>query len=140
MVNKPLFSDGWVTKLTNRRVMSVRGRDATDLLQNVSTQDMGIFDKEETRAAVYTGFLSVKGKILFDAIITKPKLASQTSEDMEYWVDLHEDDIEPLKKHLRRYAMRKNVQIEDISHVIKSFSIQTMDGVVEDEGHFFKDL
>jgi len=37
--------------------------------------------------------------------------------------------------------MRKNVKIEDISHIIKPYSIQTPHGVdvkAEPAGHFFK--
>lgn len=41
-----VFKDAWVTKLINRSILSVRGRDATNLLQNVSTTDMGTFKKE----------------------------------------------------------------------------------------------
>ena len=37
---------------------------------------MKLFQKEVDRAAIYTGLLTVKGKIMFDAIIAKPKLAS----------------------------------------------------------------
>jgi glycine cleavage system aminomethyltransferase T len=107
---EPLFEDAWVTKLSNRSVLSVRGRDATDLLQNVITADMSTFETDgEDRAAIYTAFLNVKGKVLFDAMIVKPKLASQTKDDMEYWVDIHEDDIGALRKLLHRYAMRKNI-------------------------------
>lgn len=99
--------------------------------------------EDVNRAALYTGFLSVKGKMMFDAIIAKPKLAFQTKEDMEYWVDVAEGDAESLMKHLKKYSMRKNVKIEDISHVIKSFSIQTLCGMSRDsepEGHFFKEF
>ena len=91
---------------------------------------MKVFETEgQERAAAYTGFLNVKGKIMFDGIIVKPRLASQTADDMEFWIDIHEDDFEPLKKHLRRYAMRKNIRIDDLSHVIKAFSIQSLVGV-----------
>jgi folate-binding Fe-S cluster repair protein YgfZ len=102
---------------------------------------MGTFKKEgATRAALYSAFLNVKGKTMFDAFIVKPKLANQCDDDTEYWVDLHEEDIDPLRKHLHKYALRKNVKIEDISHIIKSFSIQTIVGVKEPEGHFFNRL
>ena len=38
---------------------------------------MNIFEKEgDERAAIYTSFLTVKGKTMFDAIITKPRLAA----------------------------------------------------------------
>ena len=102
---------------------------------------MGTFKKEGlTRAALYSAFLNVKGKTMFDAFIVRPILANQCDDDTEYWVDLNEEDIDPLRKHLHKYALRKNVKIEDISHIIKSFSIQTIVGVKEKEGHFFKRL
>ena len=91
---------------------------------------MGTFKKEGAeRAALYSSFLNVKGKTMFDAFIVKPKLANQCDDDTEYWLDLHEEDLEPLRKHLHKYALRKNIKIEDISHIIKSFSIQTIVGV-----------
>ena len=71
---KPLFEDGWVCKLHKRNIISVRGRDSTQILQNITTTDMRRFDTPE-RAAVYSGLLTVKGKMMFDAIIAKPKLA-----------------------------------------------------------------
>lgn len=142
--DKKIFPDNWVTKLTNRSILSIRGRDATDLLQNTTTQDMNLFKESEDRAAIYTSFLTVKGKTMYDAIVVKPKLAAQTDEDMEYWVDIHEEDIDALRKHLRRYALRKNLQIEDISHIIKSFSIQSLLGINRSEenkeGYFYPDL
>ena len=85
-----VFQDAWVTQLAHRSVLSVRGRDATAILQNTATNDMKLFQREQDRAAIYTGFLTVKGKMMFDAIIAKPKLASQTDQDMEYWIDVHE--------------------------------------------------
>ena len=83
---------------------------------------MGLFKKEEDRAALFTAFLNVKGKTMFDAMIVKPKLAGQYEEEIEYWIDVEGDtDAELLKSHLKRYAIRKKLQINDLSHVIKSF-------------------
>ena len=105
---------------------------------------MRLFEESAERAALYTSFLTVKGKTMLDAIVVKPRLAGQTSDDMEYWVDIDEADADPLRKHLRRYAMRKNIKIEDISHIIRPFSIQSLLGVNEyegnKEGHFFAEL
>jgi len=39
---------------------------------------MRLFQREPDRAALYTGFLTVKGKMMFDGVIAKPKLALQT--------------------------------------------------------------
>jgi folate-binding Fe-S cluster repair protein YgfZ len=57
-------------------VISIRGSSATTILQNLITQDMKLFkDEGLSRAAVFTAFLTVKGKVMFDAIIVKPRLA-----------------------------------------------------------------
>jgi len=41
------------------------------------TGDMNNFKKDGTqRAAIFTTFLNVKGKVQFDAIVAKPKLAN----------------------------------------------------------------
>lgn len=53
--------------------------------------------------------------MMFDAIIAKPKLAAQDEHDMEYWIDVHENDTDALLKHLKKYSMRKNIKIEDVS-------------------------
>jgi hypothetical protein len=55
---------------------------------------MKVFEKEKPdRAAIFTAFLNVKGKTLFDAMIVKPKLALQTDEsgEIEYWIDVNSD-------------------------------------------------
>merc|ERR1711957_731854 len=94
--NAPLFKGAWVTKLNERSVLSVRGRDAKALLHNVSSTDLSLFDSEPDRAAVYAGFLSVKGKLMYDGTIAKPKLAAQTDDDTEFWVDVQQDDLPTL--------------------------------------------
>lgn len=128
-----------MSRLPDRSVISVRGPNSTKFLQNLITQDINLFAEEApNRAAVFTTFLTPKGKILYDAIIVKPLLAAQYDQDsadgqkamtnfenapyIEYWIDVHEKDAQPLTKHLKRYALRnKEMEIQDISHIIKSF-------------------
>ena len=69
---------------------------------------------------------------------------------MEYWVDVAGEDCEEAMKHLKvmtlfllmvqKYAIRKKVKIQDISHVIVVHSIQTQYGVDCKEGMIFDDL
>jgi hypothetical protein len=52
------------------------------------TADMNAF-KEETRGAIFTTFLSVKGKVMFDAMVAKPRIAEQKEGgEIEYWMDI----------------------------------------------------
>jgi folate-binding Fe-S cluster repair protein YgfZ len=111
-----------ISKLPSRSLISVRGPDATSFLQGLTTQDMNLFKQSTDRAAIFTGFLNVKGKTMFDAIIVKPRLAGQHGDEIEYWIDVEGDeDADELKKHLKRYAIRKKLKIDDLSHIIKSF-------------------
>lgn len=63
------------TQLTDRSVISVRGPKSTEFLQKLTTQDMNLFEKREQRASLFTAFLNVKGRVLFDCIVVKPRLA-----------------------------------------------------------------
>ena len=75
-MNESSFEKWMISELNDRCVFSVQGPDATSLLQNSITNDMKIFERDgASRAAIYTSLLSPKGKILYDAIIVKPRLA-----------------------------------------------------------------
>ena len=93
--------------------------------------------------------------MLFDCMIIKPRLAGQDEEggEIEYWIDVAKgQDAQDLQKHLKRYALRKRLEIKDLSGILKSYSIQTLNGVhekqlnhkgimdVAEEGHLFKTM
>ena len=54
------------------------------------TQDINMFKRDggKERAAIFTTFLNIKGKIIFDAILAKPLLANQREDDMEFWMEV----------------------------------------------------
>ena len=59
---------------------------------------------------------------MFDAMIVKPRLAGQSGKEVEYWIDIDADsDSKVLIKHLKKYAIRKNILVKDLSHIIKAF-------------------
>ena len=90
-----------MTHLATRRVLSIRGPDAHTFLQGLMTADMNAF-KEETRGAIFTTFLTVKGKVMFDAIVAKPKIAEQVIDgEIEYWMDVAQEDVQDALKHLK---------------------------------------
>jgi hypothetical protein len=66
------------------------------------TQDINLFKKDgPERAAIFSTFLNVKGKIIFDAIIAKPLIANQTDDDMEFWIEVANEDQDLALKHLK---------------------------------------
>ena len=66
-------------------MISVRGQDSMTFLQGLMTQDVNLLLQDKLRGAIFTNFLTVKGKLLFDAIVAKPLLANQSKDDMELW-------------------------------------------------------
>ena len=101
-MSQEIDQTGWISRLPNRSVLSIKGPDSTAFLQGLISNDMGLFRQEgRDRAAIFASFLNVKGKVLFDAILAKPRLANQDGDDVEYWVDVAEYDQEAVMKHLK---------------------------------------
>lgn len=50
-------------------------------------------------------------------MIVKPRLAGQNNEStVEYWIDVNkEKDAKTLIRHLKKYSLRKQIEIHDIS-------------------------
>lgn len=63
-----------------------------------------------------------------------------------------ESDARELMTHMKRMALRKKIVINDLSHIIKSFQIQAVNGMNDEQkgldgtvgpvlpGHFYKVL
>jgi hypothetical protein len=49
---------------------------------------MNTFDREEERAALYSGFLNTKGRLKYDAFIFKPKDPESVARQ-QFWIDHH---------------------------------------------------
>ena len=86
-------------------MLSIRGADSQTFLQGLMTQDINIFKRKDgktaERAAIFSTFLNVKGKIIFDAIVAKPLLANQSDQDMEFWMEVADEDQAEALKHLK---------------------------------------
>ena len=70
--------------------------------------------KSKDQVVTYNAFLSVKGRVQFDAIISKP----ETDDETEFWLDVSKKDVDGVKKHLKRFAMRKKVKVEELSSIM----------------------
>jgi len=101
------------TVLRSRSVIRVRGPDVEKFFQNLVTQDVRNFGiLAEGRHA---GFLSSRGRLLHDAILSRP------SEE-EFLVDVDRANVGRLARHLNMYKLRANVDISDASHELSVWS------------------
>ena len=75
-------------------------------------------------------------------MIIKPKLAGQTPDNMDYWVDVQKYDAVGFMSYTNEVAqeLQAQVHVQDLSSVIKPFAIQSRFGFAEGglKGNFYK--
>ncbi len=118
-----------VCPLPSRSALSLRGSEASALLQGLVTNDLRHLDdrlpgaqdlalqqepvaapgvkQASDRRAIYALFLNTAGRVLFDALVFSDR------EDPDRLVlDCHKDVAEKVAKHLKMYKLRRKVDIE----------------------------
>lgn len=93
--------------LQSRRVIAVRGPDTRKFLQGLITNDIQPIANSAS-SALYTAFLSHKGRVLFDAI-----LHGQPEEDV--LMDVNESVVDSAMQHLTKYKLRSKIFFQDES-------------------------
>lgn len=97
-------------QLKSRSVLRLCGKDASDLLQGVITNDMGCMGKKDCHNSLYSLMLNVQGRVVYDLIIYK------TEEDpLTFLIECDSEMIGDLAKDLKKYKIRKKVDISDVS-------------------------
>lgn len=110
-------------RLENRSLLRVQGSDAASFLQGLITNDMTHF--EHGANSIYAMFLNTAGRVLYDTMIYR---ASPVQSD-HFLVECDSNLIEPLRKHLTVFRIRKKVDISPTeSCVWVSFTPQGAEG------------
>src|SRR5690349_15118612 len=90
--------------ISNRSVLTIRGNDRHNFLQNLITNDIG---KLANQAALYALCLTPQGRFFHDFIITETKDTIRLEVEKERLADLN--------KVLKLYTLRSAISIEDTS-------------------------
>lgn len=101
-------------KLSGRGLLRLSGADTYTFLQGLITNDMNSFEGgEDTKPcdAMYSMMLNVQGRVLYDLILYQLKEDTQTT----YLMECETEVIPELMKLLKRYKIRKKVDIADVS-------------------------
>lgn len=118
------FSGGVTTNIiehiTNRTLIRVSGEESSHFLQGLITNDM--HHLEHGMGCMYTMFLNVKGRVLYDSIIYK------TPEDT-YFVECDTAGVEKLCKHLKMYRVRRKVDIDNLINDYNLFALFNTDSI-----------
>lgn len=94
-------------QLKNRSLLLISGPDASGLLQGLMTNDMQHF--QNGAANIYTLFLNIKGRVLFDSIIYK-----HPENNDSYYIECDTRIHDQFHRHLKLYRLRRKVEIKTI--------------------------
>jgi len=98
-------------KNSNSRFLSVEGKDNSDFLQNLITNDVNKCTKENI---IYSCLLTPQGKFISDFFVFK--------KDDKYIIETHSLFYETLLKKLSLYKLRSKVLINEITN-LNSYSV-----------------
>jgi transferase CAF17, mitochondrial len=101
--------------LDSRRFIRIAGQDAGQFLQGLISNDIRSND------SIYTGFFTHKGRYLFDAFIM------HDSQDKSYLLDIDESALDTALSHIKRYRLRSQIEITDISEDVNVESFLSPD-------------
>lgn len=101
-----------VEQLTDRVLVRVKGEEVVPFLQGLITNDMTHLQSGSTplakTSAMYTMFLNKAGRVLYDSIIYR------TPEPNTYLIECDKFISNELRRHLRLYRVRRNIQIDAV--------------------------
>ncbi|XP_014475187.1 PREDICTED: putative transferase CAF17 homolog, mitochondrial [Dinoponera quadriceps] len=92
-------------RLKDRSILRVSGNETSDFLQGLITNDMKHLG--EGAFNIYTLFLNVRGRVMYDAIMYK------SEESNSYYVECDSQVAGSLQKHLRLYRVKRKIDVED---------------------------
>ncbi len=88
----------------NRGLISIKGEDAKEFLQNIITNDI---NKVSESNSVFSALLSPQGKYLYEFFVIK--------KNDEFFLDCDGNSVKDLINHLLKYKIRSKVEINNIS-------------------------
>jgi folate-binding protein YgfZ len=104
-----------IARLTDRSVVSVKGRDSKKLLQGLITNDLERLDGAADHTGLHAALLSPQGKIFFDFFV------AQTAD--AYLLEVALAKAGDLVKRLAMYKLRADVTITDASDHFAVFAL-----------------
>ncbi|KAL5009718.1 hypothetical protein ScPMuIL_012023 [Solemya velum] len=108
--------------LYSRNVIQMEGPDVQPLLQGLVTNDVTLLD---SCSAMYTMMLNAQGRVLYDLILYN---VSRESDDTHLLIECDAGVTQELLTVLKRYKIRRKVDIADVSDKYRVSSALVSDG------------
>lgn len=108
-----------VHTLSDRALIRIEGSETQMLLQGLVTQDLELLNQTPT---VYAMMLNLQGRVLYDVLIYN--VSSPRSEIQKYLLECDAAVASEVVSHLKKYKLRKNCEIKDVSDVYEVSSVR----------------
>ncbi|EME47301.1 hypothetical protein DOTSEDRAFT_114226, partial [Dothistroma septosporum NZE10] len=101
------------SKLTNRRLISLRGHEAPKFLQGLITNNV----RPASTSGFYAAFLTAQGKVLHDAFVyptvgsSWQKYEGGEADEPGYLVEIDAEQVDVIMKHLKRHKLRSKFKL-----------------------------
>lgn len=102
-------------RLSDKSVLRVSGNETSSFLQGLITNDMKCL--EEGAANIYTLFLNIKGRVMYDALIYK------NEDSNSYYIECHSQIAEALQRHLKMYRVKRKIDIDFLGNQINVWAM-----------------
>ncbi|XP_063970981.1 putative transferase CAF17, mitochondrial [Lytechinus pictus] len=110
------------SKMSGRSLVLVKGRDASDLLQGLMTNDIEQLDKEGGQEVIYSMFLNKQGRVLYDVLCYQWS-RDESDEIPSFLLECDSAISQELQKHLKLYRIRKKVDITSLDSEYQVWSV-----------------
>ncbi|KAK7478885.1 hypothetical protein BaRGS_00029866 [Batillaria attramentaria] len=105
-------------QLGRRGMVQLTGRDTVDLLQGLVTSNVTELSNT-TSTAQYSMMLNVQGRVLYDLILYN----NSTAMEVCFLIECDDTVKEDFMKTVKRYKIRKKVDVSDVSSEYQVYSI-----------------
>lgn len=103
------------SQLKERGLVKVSGKDAVKFLQGLVTNNVELFHQDSNVKTMYSMFLNVQGRALFDTIFFKLKNESGIPS---FAVEHDKNLTSQLLKQMKMYKLRSKVDMSEISNLV----------------------
>ena len=100
--------------LTTRRLISLRGLDASHFLQGLTTRNISpttFSTDQHIRQGIYSAFLNASGRVLHDVFIY-PDRRLKAQDEPGFLIEVDAREVQLLARHLKRYKLRAKVTVD----------------------------
>lgn len=101
--------------LPDRSLIKIKGPEINEFLQGLITNDINHLISHSD--SMYAMFLNSKGRVIADSILYN------LPEENSYLLDLHVDLLQTIQNHLKKYCLRRKIEIINLEKSLQVCSV-----------------